>query len=167
MSDRSRMTEPQTSRYLDRLLDSYIAAYRTGTSKTLLFLAIPLLVWSVLALLLAVPRPTTLAAIPGASFASLAVLASVAACLALSWRLAVGLACGLVASLAGAHAYVRFGSLPSWQMALAVLALGSLLLIVGQRIGGRPASPGRMVRDLLVGPLWVLSQLYRALGLKT
>ena len=161
------MTEPQTSRYLDRLLDSYIAAYRTGASKALLFLAIPLLVWSVLALLLAVPRPTAFAALPGASFASLAVLASVAACLALSWRLAIGLGCALAAALAGAHAYERFGALPPWQMALAILALASLLLFLGQRLGGRPASPVRMVRDLLVGPLWVLAQLYRALGLRT
>lgn len=161
------MTEAAHPRRLDRLLESTIAQYRTTASKVLLFAAIPLLVWALLALLLAVPRPASVANVSGASYAALAALLAVCACLALSWRLAIGLGVALALALAGAHAYERLGVLPLWQMALAVLALGWLLLFIGQRLGGRPAGPLRTVRDLLVGPLWWVVQLYRVLGLRT
>lgn len=161
------MTIPGPPRRLDRLLEGIIAAYRTTTSRVLLFAAVPLLVWAVLALLLAAPRPAFFAHVPGTSFAALAALLAICACLALSWRLAAGLGVALAMALAGALIYERLGVLPLWQMALAVLALGWLLLFVGQRIGGRPVGPLRTLRDLLVGPLWWVAQIYRALGLRT
>lgn len=153
-------------RRIDLLLADYAAKHGGLANRILQALALPLIVWSLLALLSRVPFPASLRLVPGLDWAAVAALGVIAGYVGLSWQIAVGLGAFSVLSLLIAVAYSRWGELPIWQLAITTLLLGWGLHFLGRRLDGRPFALVEDLRSLLIGPAWLLSLLYRLLGLR-
>ncbi|MFC4726739.1 DUF962 domain-containing protein [Coralloluteibacterium thermophilus] len=151
------------ARRIDHYLGHYGEDHRHPVNQRIHLWCVPAIVWSVIALLWAIPVPVALG-MPGLW----AVLAMVAALLyywTLSRRLGsgafllfvlMGVVCELLYDAVGAAGL-------AWT-ALAVFVVAWIGQFVGHRIEGRRPSFFTDLTYLLIGPLWTLSKLYRRLG---
>lgn len=138
-------------RTVDRLLERYGEFHRNPTNKAVHWICVPLIVWSALGVVWA--------------FSPLAACVVIAASMAFYFWLSIPLALGMALVL----------SLMVWP--LAVLGSRTLLLCIavfgaawiGQFIGHvierRKPAFIEDLRSLLVGPVWLLADLYRKLGI--
>ena len=86
--------------------------------------------------------------------------------IALSPRLALGIGLFLAACFALTMAVERYVPLPLWQVALAVFVLAWIGQFVGHVAEGKRPSFFKDVQFLMIGPLWLMSFVYRRLGIR-
>ena len=149
---------------LHELLASYSRDHEHPTNQTIHLVCVPLILWSVIAMIWTIPVPGTWFQ-PGA-FAG-ALMAMLAA-----WYFRGSRALGLGAAVA----FVAAGAL-CWAIANAIGMRGLLITaivvfvaawigqFIGHRIEGKRPSFFTDLVYLLVGPAWTLSKLYRRLGI--
>jgi uncharacterized membrane protein YGL010W len=135
----------------DPLFDRYSLHHRNPVNKTVHWICVPLIVWSVAGLLWA--------ATPIAAYA--AVAAALAFYFWLSPAIALGMAVVLAAmlyaaSLLGPHVLV---------VSAAVFVAAWIGQFVGHAVEGSRPSFLEDVRSFLVGPAWLLGFVYRRLGI--
>jgi uncharacterized membrane protein YGL010W len=154
-------------RSIHSLLDEYGESHQHRINKAIHWLAVPVIVWTVVALLWSIPAPWDwqLAGIPLNWAIGVLVLAQV------YWfRLSPGLGTGLliynVAMIYLTLAVAATTSWPLWRLALVVFVAAWILQFIGHAIEGRRPSFLRDLQFLLIGPAWLLAFVYRALGLK-
>lgn len=155
----------------ERPIDRWFAAFAKQHSRphTLLIHGItaPLLLWSLIALLWCVPTPGTLFR-PGL-WAALAMFGA----WMFYYRASRAIGFGMLAVLVAMAWATRFLHDAVGAPTLLRLALGVLIAAwIAQSIGDRwradnqAPAPAASLHSLLVGPAWILSWLYRRLGLR-
>jgi len=139
-------------RRVDRLFESYGRYHQNPVNKAIHWICVPLIVWSVLGMLWAA--------------SALAAVAVIAAATLFYLFLSLPLACGMLAVLAGmAWLLTLFGD-----RLLMISLLTFVAAWAGQFIG--PVIEGRKpafvddLRSFLVAPAWLVSDVYRRLGLR-
>lgn len=154
-------------RPIQSLLDEYAESHRNPVNKAIHWVAVPVIVWTVVALLWSIPFPfrAAVAGIP-VNWATIALLLA-----QLYWfRLSVSLALGLLAyNAAMILLTVRIGQAapwPLWQVAIVVFVFAWILQFIGHAIEGKRPSFFKDLQFLLIGPAWLLAFLYRGLGLR-
>ena len=122
-------------------------------------LCVPAIVWSVMALLYAIPLGD---ALPAGSVAWVAAVLTMAFWLRLSIPLGVGAAVCMLASL-GITEYVRaeFGILTLALSAVVVFVVAWIGQFIGHAYEGKRPSFFTDLVYLLIGPIWVLGKFYR------
>lgn len=146
-------------------LDSYSGDHRHPTNQRLHWVCVPLIVWSVVALLWSVPVPPAFFK-PGA-WAVFAMVLAFAWYWKRSHRLAAALllAFGVLALLTDVI-YRQLGASDLRWLALIVFVLAWVGQFVGHRIEGRRPSFLTDLSYLLIGPAWLMEKLLRKLGFK-
>jgi len=142
--------EPNNPRPLDSLLATYAESHLHPTNEVIHFVCVPVIVFSLLGMLWAV-HP--LAAV-GLTLLSLVYYLTLSVSFALGMLLMSGVMLGMLALLP--QAWV-------WQVSLFVFVLAWIGQFIGHKIEGKKPSFFDDVRYLLIGPLFVLSFLYRRL----
>ncbi|RMD49091.1 MAG: DUF962 domain-containing protein [Alphaproteobacteria bacterium] len=158
------------SRRIDALLAEYGESHRNPVNKRVHWICVPIIVWTVMALLWSLPVPGPLAA-AGARAGIEANWLSVALALALIYYLALSplLAVGFALFAAAAVWLIRLAEaavpLPLWQLALILFVLAWAGQFWGHKVEGRKPSFFKDVQFLLIGPAWLLHFIYRRLGI--
>lgn len=158
---------PASDRPIDRWFSHYSADHQNAGNQRIHVIAVPLILWSVVALLWCVP-------VPGTWFRQ-GLWAALAMFLAWSfyWRASRSLGLGMLAW------FVLLAWLTRWLHALLGtqqllwLAVGVFVVAwIAQFVGHSKMFEGKRpsfltdLTYLLIGPAWVLAKLYRKLGLK-
>lgn len=151
---------------VDRWLDEYSISHKNHTNQIVHWICVPLIYWSVYALLAAIMVPEWMRL--GAVVIHLGLIALVLNqlyYLLLSPRL--GLAMLIVHAL---MVWVTLwlaevSPLPLWQLALGVFIVAWIGQFIGHRIEGSRPSFFKDLGFLLIGPLWLMSKLMRSIGL--
>ncbi len=139
------------ARNVDRLLERYGEFHRNRANKAIHWVCVPLIVWSVLGALWS--------ASPVAAY--LAIGATMMFYLWLSLRLALGMF-GVIAlmvwplTVLGSRALI---------VSIAVFVAAWIGQFIGHIVEGRKPAFLEDVRSLLIGPAWLLADLYRRLGI--
>jgi uncharacterized membrane protein YGL010W len=152
-------------RPVDRFLGNYAEDHRNPRNQVIHWICVPLIVWTVVAALWVVPVPSTLLR-PGA-WAALAGIAAVAFYLRLSRPLGLAMAVFLAALLVltwWLHG-VLGTRLLLWS-AIGVFVAAWIAQFIGHEFEGRRPSFLTDLVYLLVGPLWLMSKLFRRAGLR-
>jgi uncharacterized membrane protein YGL010W len=144
--------------------DEYAVSHRHPVNKALHWICIPLIVWSLIGLLWSLPAPGR-AQLDYANWASYAVAAAVLYYALLSMPLALGVLPVLAAMLFSVDALSQLAHVPLWAVSAAVFALAWLGQFVGHAIEGKRPSFFKDVQFLLIGPIWLLAELYRRAGI--
>jgi uncharacterized membrane protein YGL010W len=153
-------------RSLDQWLIEYGDSHRNPTNEMLHIVCVPAIVLAVLGLLWCVPVPAAFRGLaPGVNWASLAALAALGYYATLSLRLAIGMLPTLALGLALIAALERL-AVPLWQTCVAIFVVAWIGQFVGHAVEGKRPSFFKDVQFLLIGPLWLLSLLFRRLGLR-
>ena len=139
------------ARNVDRLLERYGEFHRNLTNKAIHWVCVPLIVWSVLGALWS--------ASPVAAY--VAIGATMVFYLWLSLPLALGML-GVIAlmmwplTVLGSRALI---------VSIAVFVAAWIGQFIGHIVEGRKPAFLEDVRSLLIGPVWLLADLYRRLGI--
>lgn len=159
------MAAHATERPIDRWFSSYSDDHRNETNQRIHVVAVPLILWSVIALLWCIPTAGGLLR-PGA-WAGLAMFAAWLFYFRASRRLGLGMAAMFLAMGALTHAlYAALGAQGLLVLALAVFVAAWIAQFVGHKLEGRKPSFLTDLVYLLIGPAWVLAKGYRRLGLR-
>lgn len=138
-------------RKIDELFDRYGESHRNPANKAIHWVCVPLITWSLVALLW--------------SWTPIAAYALIALAVAFYAWLSPAIAVGMLGvsavlvyplTLLGAHALVA---------AAVVFVLAWIGQFIGHMIEGRKPSFFEDVKFLLVGPAWLLGHLYRRVGI--
>jgi uncharacterized membrane protein YGL010W len=154
-------------RNIHDLLDEYGESHRNSVNKAIHWVAVPVIVWTVVALLWSIPFPAGLRqdTIP-INWAILVLVLAQIYWFRLSPRLGLGLLLYNLAMIYLTLAIQSASSLPLWQLALAVFVAAWVLQFIGHAVEGKRPSFLKDLQFLLIGPAWLLAFVYRALGLK-
>lgn len=140
-------------RRIDELLERYGESHRNATNKAIHWICVPLITWSLVAALWAW-TPVAACAL---------IVAATAFYLALSVTLAIGM---LAVSAVMVFPLTQIPAQWLWVVAGAVFVAAWAGQFVGHLIEGRKPSFFEDVKFLLVGPAWLLADVYRRAGIR-
>ncbi len=152
-------------RTVQQWFDEYGESHRHPRNELLHFVCVPAIVLTVIGFIWSIPVPESFAAVsPWLNWATIAVAAAIVYYFTLSPALGIGAACGLIALLAVVR-WLDTLAWPLWLTCVVVFVVGWIGQFIGHAIEGKRPSFTKDVQFLLIGPLWLLSHLYRRLGL--
>ena len=150
-------------RSVEQWLQEYGESHRDPTNKALHWICVPVIVVSLIGLLWSLPVPDTWRNIsPLLNWGSMFLAVAVVYYLVMSWSLALGMALfvGLVMlSIVG----LQNLPWPLWSVCLALFVIAWVGQFIGHHVEGRRPSFFKDIQFLLIGPLWLLSFIYRKL----
>lgn len=150
-------------RSVEQWLAEYGESHRNAVNKRLHWVCVPIIVVSVVGLLWSLPVPDSWARLsPWANFGTLVMLAGVVYYLFMSRSLALGMAVFMVITLALVRA-LQLLPWPLWQVCLALFVVAWVGQFIGHHYEGRRPSFFKDVQFLMIGPLWLMSFIYRRL----
>jgi uncharacterized membrane protein YGL010W len=154
-------------RTADQWLEDYGVSHRNPTNKALHWICVPVIAWCVLGLLWSVPFPGGIrASHPALNWGSLAVLAALLYYSMLSIRLAAGALVLLLAMLWSIDLVDRSSPVPLWSLCVLLFVIAWIGQFIGHGIEGKRPSFFKDVQFLMIGPLWLLADVYRRLGIR-
>ena len=138
-------------RRVDALFDRYAESHRHPRNKAIHWVCVPLITWSLLAMLWWIS--------PAAAYVLIGV--AVLFYLRLSFTIAIGM---LAVAAVMVYPLTQLGD-ATLPVAIAVFVAAWIGQFVGHRIEGKKPSFVEDLRFLLVGPAWLLGDFYRRLGI--
>jgi uncharacterized membrane protein YGL010W len=148
-------------------LNDYGESHQNPRNKALHWVCVPVIVWCVLGLLWSLPTPTELHTVrPEANWASLTVLAALIYYSTLSMPLALGALPIFVAMLWSVDRLAASASPPLAGLCAVLFVAAWIGQFIGHSIEGKRPSFFKDVQFLLIGPLWLLADVYRRLGVR-
>lgn len=145
----------------DEWLDQYGESHRNPTNKLIHWICIPAIMVSLFGLLASVPMPWSTSHI---NLATVALVLSVGFYSMLSFRLMLGMAA--VGAGCYATAMVLGGlPIPLWVTSLVIFVVAWIFQFIGHKIEGKKPSFFEDLQFLMIGPMWLLSFIYKKLGI--
>ena len=146
-------------------LDEYSESHLNKTNKTIHWVCVPLIVWSVFGLLWSIPVPRAMSDVsPLFNWALIAGVVMLFYYFLLSPKLALGMF-PVWAGLLWVTHWVSNFAIPLWQISLIIFVGAWIGQFIGHLIEKKKPSLFKDLQFLLIGPLWLLSHVYRKLGL--
>lgn len=147
---------------IDQWLSEYGESHQNRTNKFIHWICVPIILWCVLALL----WHLRLGPNPWLNGASLLIVISILFYARLSITLMLGMAVisGFSIWLIMTYQAAEL-ALPLWTFALILFVLAWIGQFIGHRIEGRKPSFFKDIQFLLIGPAWLLSFVYRKVGI--
>ncbi len=142
-------------------LDAYGVSHQNPTNKLIHWLCVPVIVWTVLALLWHLQLPQ----LPLVNGATVLMLVSLAFYFRLSPPLALGMIVVTAINWGIIEWHLATVAVPLWQTALLLFVIAWVVQFVGHKIEGAKPSFLEDVQFLLIGPIWLLSFIYQKLGI--
>jgi len=151
-------------REVDRWLGSYSEDHRNATNILIHWVCVPLILWTVIALLWTVPVPVVLGR-PGL-WAGVAMFAALSFYLRLSRALGLAMFVAFVAlGIVTEALYRSLGpSLLIW-LAVGVFVIAWIAQFIGHHVEGRRPAFFTDLVYLLIGPAWIVAKIMRKLGI--
>jgi uncharacterized membrane protein YGL010W len=152
------------ARPIDRWFAHYSDDHRNHANQRIHVVCVPLILWSVIALLWSIPSPAAM--FNDGVFAGIAMLLAALFYYRQSRTLGLGMAIVFVVfGLATRVLYGVLGTHGLLALAVGVFVLAWIGPFVGHKFEGRKPSFLTDVTYLLIGPAWVLAKLLRRLGI--
>jgi len=153
------------TRKIDALLSEYGESHQNPTNKLVHWICVPVIVWSLMALIWSIPVPAAFKSVPNLTWLTPILLAAMLYYIVVSWRLAIGVLVYLMICLWLIVYYQANFSLPLWQFALIVFVLASIGQFWGHKVEGKKPSFFKDVQFLMIGPAWLIHFIYKKVGI--
>jgi uncharacterized membrane protein YGL010W len=152
-------------RTMHQWLDEYGASHRNSTNEVLHWICVPAIALTVVGFLWAIPVPASFAAVsPWLNWATIGVVLWIVYYLLLSPSLALGATVALAAMLL-VVSWLATLPWPLWATCLAIFVVAWIGQFVGHSIEGTRPSFFKDIQFLMIGPIWLMSHVYRRLGI--
>ncbi len=151
-------------RSIEQWLSAYGEHHQDHANKTLHWIGIPIIVFSLMGLLYMIPLPCALSC-RGITVALVVIVLALLYYFALSRPLAVGMLIVLGAMYAAVSAIVAILGERALIFMVVLFVVGWVIQFIGHKIEGQKPSFFEDLQFLLIGPVWLLSDVYRRLGI--
>jgi uncharacterized membrane protein YGL010W len=153
-------------RTIDALLEEYGESHRNRLNKSIHWICVPVIVWTVVALIWSIPFPFAIGSgIVPLNWAVVALILAQIYYFRLSRRLGMGLLLYNLVMLWLTAEIEKWSPWPLWQVAVVVFVLAWIGQFIGHVIEGKRPSFFKDLQFLLIGPAWLMSFVYRKAGL--
>lgn len=155
-------------RKIDQLFAEYAASHQNKTNKSIHWICVPLIFWTIIGFISIIPSPHFCAAYFGCvSIVSLMAITLVSIFyFRLSWRIAIIMIFLMLLMEHFAYAVnIHFGR-NSWIIYLSVFIITWIFQFIGHKIEGKKPSFLKDLQFLLVGPIWLLHFILNKMGVK-
>jgi uncharacterized membrane protein YGL010W len=142
-------------------LEAYGVSHQNKTNKLIHWFCVPVITWTVIALLWSIQLGQSWWMNIGFIFIIVALVFYVR----LSITLAIGMALFTAACLGLIMAHTAMVEFALWKTALALFVIAWVVQFVGHKIEGKKPSFLEDVQFLLIGPVWLLSFIYKKVGI--
>lgn len=147
---------------LNQWLTEYGESHQHPRNKAIHWICVPAILWSILALLWLLQIP----GFPWLNGATLLIVISLLFYARLSLSITIGMTAITLLSLYSIYLYQAANApLPLWQFALLVFVIAWIGQFIGHKIEGKKPSFFQDIQFLLIGPVWLLSFVYRKVGI--
>ncbi len=156
-------------RKIDLLLSEYGESHKNETNKTIHWICVPLIFFSVIGLIAAIPSGYLQSLLgqgnnPYANWATVFVVFCITYYVGLSITLSIGLMLFSALCLFGARMIVDSG-LSLWLTCLTIFVVAWIGQFYGHKVEGKKPSFFKDLQFLLIGPAWLLHFVYKKLGI--
>jgi uncharacterized membrane protein YGL010W len=148
---------------VDEWFRLYGESHQNPTNKLIHWICIPLIMFSLLGLLKAIPVPEIFPA--SFDFSWILVIGALIFYLTLSWQLSIGMVAVVALMMLGLKALANTGANLAI-INLAIFFVAWVFQFIGHKIEGKKPSFLTDLQFLLVGPLWLMGFIYRRLGIR-
>ena len=153
-----------TRREVDRWLGNYSEDHRNPINILIHWICVPLILWTVIALLWVVPVPAMLGR--AGLWAAVAMFAALSFYLRLSRPLGLGMFVAFVVlGLITEALYRWLGPAALMWLAIGVFVVAWIAQFVGHKVEGKKPSFLTDLAYLLIGPAWIVAKIMRRLGI--
>lgn len=152
-------------RTIQQWLDEYGESHKNETNKTIHWICIPSIFFSLVGLFYSIRLPFFIGNIQ-LNVAMLLILMAIIYYASLSKTIWVGMLIFGVLCLGICHIIERSGLLPLWLFCVIVFILAWVGQFYGHQIEGKKPSFLKDLQFLLIGPAWLMSFIYQKLGIK-
>jgi len=148
---------------IDTLLNKYGESHQNTINKKIHQVCVPAIMFSLFGILWSLPFPINIS--PLSNWATVLIVLSVIYYFFLSWQLAIGMIFYSVFMILILQWMDGF-TVPLWQIAVAIFIVAWVGQFVGHHIEGKRPSFFKDIQFLLIGPLWLLADIYKRLHLR-
>lgn len=154
-------------RTIERLLSEYGESHQNPTNKLIHWICVPIIFWTVTALLWAVKIPYI---IPGLeielNLALIALVFVLGYYLTLSFTISFGMLLYSIGCAALSYYIEENVGFPLWAIALIAFVVAWIFQFIGHNVEGKKPSFLKDLQFLLVGPAWLMHFIFKSIGLK-
>ncbi|MBS1507926.1 MAG: DUF962 domain-containing protein [Bacteroidetes bacterium] len=153
-------------RKIDQLLAEYGESHQNATNKTIHWICVPLIFFSIVGMIASIPSGFLQSNVGSfANWAAVAMIFVLIYYISLSIPLSLGMAIFSVVCLFLAREIAISVSLPLWQVCLAIFVLAWIGQFYGHKVEGKKPSFFKDIQFLLIGPAWLMHFIYKRLGI--
>jgi uncharacterized membrane protein YGL010W len=159
------MSTKTAARKIDQLLSEYGESHQNKINKTIHWICVPIIFFSIFGLIRSIPIPEFMAAIPYLSWASIILALALIYYLTLSFPLFLGFILFGTAVVLGNEIIYSYGSMYLLIFSATVFVLAWIGQFIGHNIEGQKPSFFKDLQFLLIGPAWLMHFIYTKLGI--
>ena len=147
-------------------LDEYSESHQNPVNKAVHWICVPLIALTVIGVLWSLPVPAVFAEVsPLMNWGMFFMMASVVYYFILSPSLALGML-AVIAAFTGILVWLDGFSTPLWIISVTIFVLAWIGQFIGHAVEGARPSFFKDLQFLMIGPMWLLSFVYRRLGIR-
>ena len=156
-------------RKIDELLSEYGQSHQNETNKTIHWICVPVIFFSIVGLFYSIPSGCIEFVLPFlgdfANWATVALILVLFYYVSLSPPLALGMFFFSALCLAIANLINLVSPVPLWAISIGIFILAWIFQFYGHKIEGKKPSFLKDVQFLMIGPAWLMHFIYKKLGL--
>jgi len=153
-------------RKIDRLLSEYGESHQNVTNKTIHWICVPLIFFSIVGMVASIPSEF-IQNLLGAdvNWATLAMVLILVYYISLSVSLSIGMAVFALVCLYLTREVTLAGLAPLWLVCLIIFVLAWIGQFYGHKVEGKKPSFFKDLQFLLIGPAWLMHFIYKRIGI--
>ena len=152
-------------RTVNQWLEEYGESHKNETNKSIHWICVPAIFFSIVGLLYSIKLPWIIDT-HTVNVAMIAILLITLYYLRLSIMLGIGMFIFGVICLFIAHLIEKYVPAPLWIVCVIIFVLAWIGQFYGHHVEGKKPSFLKDIQFLLIGPMWLMSFIYRAIGIR-
>jgi uncharacterized membrane protein YGL010W len=158
-------------RKIDKLLAEYGESHQNATNKLIHWICVPMIFFSIVGLIWSIPSGALKTFYSGEysvflNWATIALVLVLIYYVLLSIPLSIGMFLVSSGFISLAYALEQWQILPLWVLSLGIFIMAWIGQFYGHKVEGKKPSFFKDLQFLLVGPAWLMSFVYKKLGIK-
>ena len=150
---------------IQQWLDEYGVSHQNPTNKTIHWICVPLIFFSVIGLLYNVQFPVRLIGQMNLNLAIIILVFVTGYYFLLSKSLSVGMLAFSLVCIGLCYEITQITTIPLWAICIGVFVLAWIGQFYGHNIEGKKPSFLKDLQYLMIGPAWLMSFIYKKLGI--
>lgn len=157
-------------RKIDELLSEYGESHQNHTNKTIHWICVPLIFFSIVGLMASMPSSMVQRFIGGeanpyANWAFVALILVLIYYVSLSIALSIGMFLFGLICLFGVRLIAQADLAPLWLVSIIIFIIAWIGQFYGHKVEGKKPSFLKDIQFLLIGPAWLMHFIYKRIGI--